>query len=204
MNEQQLRLVQRIQAGDATATKELFLSFQKPILWKISRSVHTDTANLKDVAGEVYLALIEGLHKDSFEPARWASLEAFVWGVTNNKIRDWYKKQKRDRRVFEDDPIAAQVVAAAEDYRLESEEITRVLREGLSSLKPRYKEVLDLRYFKELTIPEISAQLGLPPRRVSERIHYALKLLRKAWGKSGKGTSIFGLLGLFLYRGPVT
>jgi RNA polymerase sigma-70 factor (ECF subfamily) len=196
MNDQQLRLVQRIQSGDAGAARELFSRYQKPILWKISRAIQTDTANLNDVAGEVYLALIESLRKESFRPEGWQSLDAFVWGVTNNKIRDWFKKQKRDRRVFENDPIAAQVVAAVEDYRLENEEITQILKTSLNRLKPRYREVLDLRYFKEMSIPEIGAQLGLPPRRVSERIHYALKLLRKASQK--KEASILGLL-LLLY-----
>lgn len=196
MNDQQLHLVQRIQSGDTGAAQELFLRYQKPILWKISRAIQTDAASIEDVAGEVYLALIESLRKESFRPESWQSLDAFVWGVTNNKIRDWFKKQKRDRRVFEDDSIAAQVVAAAEDYRLESEEITRILRTGLNRLKPRYREILNLRYFKEMSIPEISVQLGLPPRRVSERIHYALKLLRKASQK--KEASILGLL-LLLY-----
>ena len=64
MNKQQLRFVQRIQSGDAGAARELFLRYQKPIFWKISRAIHSDTANLEDVAGEVYLALIEGLRKD--------------------------------------------------------------------------------------------------------------------------------------------
>ena len=198
MNKQQLRFVQRIQSGDAGAARELFLRYQKPIFWKISRAIHSDTANLEDVAGEVYLALIEGLRKERFESGNGQSLEAFVWGVTNNKIRDWFKKQKRDRQVFEEDPSAAHVAAAAADYRLENEEITRVLSSRMDRLKPQCKEVLDLRYYKEMSIPEIAAQLGLPPRRVSERIHYALKLLRRACGKHVQDLSIFAWFGLFL------
>src|SRR5262245_16010012 len=198
MNDQQLSLVQRIQSGDASAARQLFLRYQKPIFWKISRVIQSDAANLEDVAGEVYLALIEYLRKESFQAENWQTLDAFVWGVTNNKIRDWFKRQKRDRRVFEEGPIRAQVAAAAEDYRLESEEITRMLRAGMNRLKPQYKEVLDLRYFKELTVSEIGAQLDLPPRRVSERIHYALKLLRRVCGKRDRDLSIFACFGLFL------
>ena len=89
-----------------------------------------------------------------------------------------------------------------EDYRLEDEERAGLVRACLQNLRPPYKEALELRYFKELSIAEMSAQLGLPPRRVSERIHYALKLLRKTWKKSGIGVSILALLGLFSLRGP--
>src|SRR5262245_50293619 len=102
MNDQQLNLVQGIQSG---AAQELFLRFQKPIFWKISRAIQSDAANLEDVAGEVYLALLECMRKENFQPGGWQSLEALVWGVTNNKIRDWFKKQKRERWVFENDPI---------------------------------------------------------------------------------------------------
>jgi DNA-directed RNA polymerase specialized sigma24 family protein len=55
-----------------------------------------------------------------------------------------------------------------------------------------YREALELRYLQEFSIQEMSEKLGIPPRRVSERIHYALKLLRKAW-KSAKILSISGL-----------
>jgi RNA polymerase sigma-70 factor (ECF subfamily) len=203
MNDQQRQLVSRIQAGEAAAKKELFERYQNPIFWKISRAVQAEAFSLEDLASEVYLALLQELSKTSFQPGQWISLDAFVWGVTNNKIRDWFKKQKRGRQVFEDHPPAEEIAAAAEEYRFESEELTRALKSCMNTLQPEYKEALDLRYFKEFSISEISAQLDLPSRRVSERIHYALKLLRIAWKKPGKGASIFALLGLFLYRGLI-
>ncbi len=204
MNDQQRQLVSRIQAGDAAAKKELFERYKTAIFWKICRVLKTDAFSLEDVASEVHLALMQELSKASFQPDHWISLDAFVWGVTHNKIRDWFKEQKRDRRVFQHDAFAEKMAEAAEDYRLESEELAQLLRTCLRRLKPAYQEALDLRYFKELSVAEISAQLGLPPRRVSERIHYAIKLLRKAWEKAGKVASIFALLGLFLQRGPIT
>ncbi len=201
MNDRQRRLVSRIQAGEAAAKKELFERYKTPIFWKICRVVKADAFSLKDIASEVYLALLQELAKTSFQPQQWVSLDAFVWGVTNHKILDWFRQQKRDRRVFENEAAAAGVAAAAEDFRLETEECGRQLRACLNDLKPEYRHALDLRYFKELSIPEISAQLGLPRRRVSERIHYALKLLRKVSAKPGEDTSIFALLELFFCGG---
>jgi RNA polymerase sigma-70 factor (ECF subfamily) len=182
-NEEQLRLAQRTQAGDASAERELFRRYKDPILWKICRQVKTDSENIKDLASEIYLALLEGLRKESFRPEKWEILEAYVWGVTNNKIRDWFKKEKRENKIFSDDPPSEEIAAASEEYLLENEELGKLLRTCLQALEFKYKEALELRYFKELSVPEISAQLGIPPRRVSERIHYALKLLRQAYQK---------------------
>lgn len=198
-DERQLRLVQRIQSGEAAAENELFHRYKDPILWKICRHVKTDSENIKDLAGEIYLAILEGLRKQSFQPEKWETLEAYIWGVANNKIRDWFKKEKRESKIFADDPPSDEIAAASEEYWLENEELGRLLTTCLKALEPKYKEALDLRYFKELSVPEISAQLGIPPRRVSERIHYALKLLRKAYQKNAKGASISALI-LLLFK----
>jgi len=197
-DEEQLRLVQGIQRGDRAAESELFHRYQNPILWKICRQIKTDRENINDLASEVYVAILEGIRKAAFQPEKWDSLEKYVWGVTNNKIRDWFKKEKRDRKFFHADPPSEPIAAAVEEYFLENEELGRHLRSRLAKLATQYKEVLELRYFQELSVAEISAQLGLAPRRVSERINYALKLLRKVYEKKNSGSSILGLFWLLL------
>lgn len=193
----QLHLAERIQAGDAAAEIELFERYQAPILWKICRHLKADRENVKDVASEVYLAILQGLRKADFQPEKWESLEAYIWGVTNNKIRDWFKQANRDHRFFEPQPPAENIAIAAEEFLTENVELRRLLHACLQTLDSRYKTVLELRYFRELTIPEISAELGIPPRRVSERIHYAIKLLRKAHRQKLKKMSIFIFVLLF-------
>lgn len=193
-DKRQLRLVQRIQSGEAAAENELFHRYKDPILWKICRHVKTDSENIKDLAGEIYLAILEGLRKQSFQPEKWETLEAYIWGVSNNKIRDWFKKEKRENKIFDGDPPSEEIAVASEEYWLENEELGKLLRACLQALEFKYKEALELRYFKELSVPEIGAQLGISPRRVSERIHYALKLLRQVYQKKAKGASISALI----------
>ena len=195
----QLYLIQRIQAGEAAAETELFKRYQVPILWKIYRHLKTDHENIKDVASDVYLAILKGLRNANFQPERWESLEAYIWGVSNNKIRDWFKQTNRDHRFFEHQPPTENIAAvAAEEFLTENEELRQCLQSCLQTLDSKYRKVLELRYFRELTISELSVELGIPPRRVSERIHYALKLIRKAHGQKLKKMSIFILFSLFL------
>jgi RNA polymerase sigma-70 factor (ECF subfamily) len=195
-DEQQRRLIERIQNGDASAEGELFQQYKNPILWKICRHIKADLENIKDLASEVQLAILEGLRQETFQPEKWPTLDAYIWGVTNNKIRDWFKQEKRQKQIFVDDPPSEEIAAASEEYFLETQELKNLLRAALNTLESKFKEVLELRYFNELSVQEISAQLDIPPRRVSERIHYALKLLRQAYQKMGKNLSILALLAL--------
>ena len=197
-DDEQLRLVQRLQGGDTAAESELFIRYKNPILWKICRQVKTERDNINDLASEVYLAILEGLRQETFQPEKWASLDAYIWGVTNNKIRDWFKKEKRDRKIFARQPPSEEIAAAAEEFLFEQEDLGRLLRSCLQNLENKYKEALELRYYKELSVAEIGARLGLAPRRVSERLHYALKLLRQVYEKKRKSSSILGFLGLLL------
>lgn len=194
----QLYLVQRIQAGEAAAETELFKRYQAPILWKICRHLKADRESVKDVASEVYFAILQGLRNTNFQPERWESLEAYIWGITNNKIRDWFKQTNRELRFFEHQAPAENIAAmAAEEFLIENKELRRRLQACLQTLDSKYRTALELRYFRELTISELSAELGIPPRRVSERIHYALKLLRKAHEQKLKKMSIFLFVLLF-------
>lgn len=179
-DEYQQRLVERIRSKDRAAETELFVRYQKPLHWKICRHIKADAEHIKDVAGEIYLAILQGLSDPKFDAERWESLDAYIWGVTKNKIRDWFKRANRERVHLNPGPPPAELTKFTEEYVFENEELKKHLRALLKRLPPKYKEVLDLKFFEELSVQEISDRIGLAPRRVSERINYALKLARKA------------------------
>ena len=75
-----------------------------------------------------------------------------------------------------DDPAAsgadpAQTLDALED-RLE-------LRRAITNLSPDHRQVVALRYFAELTVPEVARALGIREGTVKSRLHRALALLRQ-------------------------
>ncbi len=198
MDEQQFQLVERIQSGDSTAENELFIKYKGAIHWKVCRQIKTGNENIEDLTSEINIAILEGLRKDSFQPGNWPSLEVYIWGVTNNKIRDWFKKRKVENRLFSDESSPDNMSEGSRiEESIENEELGNTLRDFLKQLDPKLKEVLDLRYFNELSVQQISEKLGIPARRVSERIHYALKRMHKTCKKE-KNLSIFGFL-MLLY-----
>ena len=63
---------------------------------------------------------------------------------------------------------------------MEKSERARQVERVVGGLKPKFRDVLYLYYYKELSRDEVARTLDISPRRVSERVNYALKLIQKA------------------------
>ena len=58
-----------------------------------------------------------------------------------------------------------------------TEQRIKIMREAVKLLKPRYKRLVELRYFEELSYEEISDELGLPIGTVKAQLFRARELL---------------------------
>jgi RNA polymerase sigma-70 factor (ECF subfamily) len=63
--------------------------------------------------------------------------------------------------------------------QVEKKERDELIAKSIKKLKPKYKDILYLYYFKGLSREEVARKLDISPRRVSERVNYSLKLLKK-------------------------
>lgn len=188
------KLVEQILKGNRNAEQELFAGFDKKIIRKVRLSIGLSNPDWKDIVSEIQLAVLESLRHGRFDVQRGSSLGSYIYGITMNKIRDYFKQQKKKKR-FAIDSEGMEDPSADEIDDFEQKERSYLLRGLLKGLKLKYKEVLYLRYYKEYSISEISQIINLPPRRVSERINYAVKLLKKECDKN-KLFSIFFCIGL--------
>ena len=64
------------------------------------------------------------------------------------------------------------------------------LRRAIASLSPDHRQVVALRYFAGLTVPEAARALGTREGTVKSRLHRALALLRQQLDDSGFETSV--------------
>ena len=55
-----------------------------------------------------------------------------------------------------------------------------LIENALSTLSPDHQIVIALRYYRDLTVEDIAAQLGVPRGTVQSRLHYALRRLHAA------------------------
>ena len=63
-----------------------------------------------------------------------------------------------------------------EDKIITEQNLAKLLKD-IKQLKPKYQEVINLRYFQELSYKEISEQIGEPINNVKVKLLRAKKLL---------------------------
>jgi RNA polymerase sigma-70 factor (ECF subfamily) len=68
--------------------------------------------------------------------------------------------------------VTSDQVGGAEDRQL--------IATAIASLSPDHRIVVALRFYRDLTVPDIAARLGVPVGTVRSRLHYALKRLHDA------------------------
>ncbi len=75
--------------------------------------------------------------------------------------------------------------ASDPQHSLDALENRLALRRAMASLTPEHRQVVALRYFAGLTVPETARALGLREGTVKSRLHRALALLRQRLDASG-------------------
>jgi len=152
--------------------KDVILKYRPVITFRVKKAIGIRTPDWEDVVDEIVINIIEKLQKQEFRGE--SSIGTFIYTITSRRIIDFIrKKSKVLRHAPEPNPFPAP------DDHVENLERSKMMAENLAKLKPKYKEVLFLYYYRDLSREEVARRLGISPRRVSERVNYAQKLLKK-------------------------
>ena len=75
--------------------------------------------------------------------------------------------------------ISVEVALTTGDHTGRAED-RDVLEAAIASLSPDHQIVVALRFYRDLTVPDIASRLGVPQGTVQSRLHYALRRLHDA------------------------
>ena len=64
-----------------------------------------------------------------------------------------------------------------------------MVRQALASLDPQHREVIVLRYFADMTVPQVALSVGIREGTAKSRLHRALGRLREELGTLAKEES---------------
>jgi len=157
---------------DTLNIEEIVAKYRPIISFKVKKSIGTHTPEWEDVVNEVLLNVIEKLEKSEFRGE--SSIGTFIYTITSRRIIDFIRrKSKVLKHAPEPNPFSSP------HQNIEDEERADHMASLLEQLKPKYKEVLYLYYYKDLSREEVAEHLNISPRRVSERVNYAQKILKK-------------------------
>ncbi len=154
------------------APDEAVLPYRNVISFRVRKALGASNPDWEDVVNEILTQAVEKIKSGEFRGD--CSVGTFLYTITSRRIIDYIRQKTRVLRHAPEPPPYPDP-----HDEVESRERSRRIAEAVSELKPKFRDVLYLYYYKELSRDEVARRLGITPRRVSERANYAIKLIRK-------------------------
>lgn len=152
--------------------QELMVRYRPIISFRVRKALGAQNTDCEDLVSEILSQVLEKLQSGEFRGE--SSLGTFVYTITSRRIVDYIREKTK---VMKYAPEPAPFPDPQET--LEVAEMSEKVKRALSRLKPKYREVLYLYYYQELSREEVAERLKVSTRKVSELVNYALKLIRK-------------------------
>lgn len=110
-----------------------------------------------------------------------ASFKTFILKIAHNTLVDHYRRRASERKHADarDREFSAQDLARSPFSLIADNQQARLLLEALRRLPHELQELLELRFWEELTGPEIAEVLGIPEGTVRSRLSAAKERLER-------------------------
>ena len=112
------------------------------------------------------------------------AFSTWLFKIATNNCIDFIRKKKAnlislDQNDDDDDRAPTDIQSGTPDpeEKLISQQKSKVMRELVAKLKPRYRKLIELRYFNEFSYEEIAEELELPIGTVKAQLFRARELL---------------------------
>lgn len=187
MSEKALRdyeAVKRARAGDDRAFAVLHDRYRDTIFYMILRIVN-NASDAEDLTMEAFGKAFNNI--DQYVP-RYA-FSSWLFRIAKNNCIDFIRSKKSsivdyDSNVFicmEGSSVTSSVSSKADDpeEKLIAMQSVSYVQQIISKLRPRYRRLVELRYFKEYTYDEIAEELNLPMGTVKAQLFRARQMLQK-------------------------
>ena len=181
------KLLARCRQGESDAWDELFdLHYAAAARFVFQLGPEFSTEDVEEICQDAFLSVIRNLA--SFKGA--SRFQTWLFRIAANKARDYRERQQAAKRGGGQAPISLQAEdpenglaidppsrAPGPDTQLVNKERSALVRQALDRLGEPCREIIELRYFADLSYEEISAALTLNPKTVSSRLSKCLNRL---------------------------
>lgn len=166
--------------GNQQAYAELLRLYRNPIYYMLLKMMNNPN-DAEDLTMEAFGKAFKNLDKYSPDFA----FSTWLFKIAANNCIDFLRKKSSMPNCIDQDLFAMEVNLSdinggmpptPEDHIIEKQKIV-MLRKAVDQLRPKYKELVELRYFKELTYEEISQLLGISLGNVKVQLFRAKEML---------------------------
>ena len=192
--ETEAQLIARCRQGDGEAWDGLFdLHYAATGRFVFQLAPSFSREDVEEICQETFLAVINNLR--SFQGG--SRLQTWIFRIAANKARDYRQRQQAAKRGGGLVPLSLQAEhpetgltpdppspLPGPDALLVKAERREQIGRALEQLGRPCREIIDLRYFGDLSYDEIAAELALHPKTVSSRLSKCLDQLEKIMTKT--------------------
>ena len=179
-----LKLINRaLESGDPAAYSELLKIYRDPLYFMLYEKVNNQEL-AKDLTIEALGKAFKKLHL--YTPDY--TFSTWLFTVARNHCIDYLRKHKLptssiDKMMIDEDGKRTNFDLISSDLnpeqKLEKTQRIAILRRIVDQLKPKYRALVKLRYFKELSYEEVAETLDLPIGTVKAQLHRSREQLFK-------------------------
>jgi RNA polymerase sigma-70 factor (ECF subfamily) len=174
-----LKVIHRALHGDSKAYAELLDRYRDSVYYVMLRMVN-NPSDAEDLTIEAFGKAFHNLSK--YVPSH--AFSTWLFRIATNNCIDFMRRKSQSPRPFnqeegEEDEMEATVAAdtRAPDDMMIDRETAASLNRIVKSLKPRYRRLIELRYFEDYSYEQIAAELSLPIGTVKARLFRAKVLI---------------------------
>jgi RNA polymerase sigma factor (sigma-70 family) len=174
-----LKVIDRALHGDSKAYTELLTRYRDSVYYVLLRMVN-NPSDAEDLTIEAFGKAFHNLSK--YVPSH--AFSTWLFRIATNNCIDFMRKKSQSPRPFDQDEGEEDEMEAtvASDMRLPDEvmmdrETAASLNRIVKSLKPRYRRLIELRYFEDYSYEDIATELSLPIGTVKARLFRAKVLI---------------------------
>jgi RNA polymerase sigma-70 factor (ECF subfamily) len=174
-----VRLIERAKKNDQAAYAQLMDRYQEAIYYMLLKMVN-NASDAEDLTIEAFSKAFKNLEQYSpnFAFSTW------LFKIASNNCIDFIRKKRIDHISLDREigdksrpsNIIMDEVPDPEEDLIKKQKAT-LMRSVVTTLKPRYRDLVELRYFKEYSYDEIADELNLPLGTVKAQLFRARELL---------------------------
>jgi RNA polymerase sigma factor (sigma-70 family) len=174
-----LKVIHRALNGESRAYTELLNRYRDSVYYVMLRMVN-NPSDAEDLTIEAFGKAFHNLAK--YVPSH--AFSTWLFRIATNNCIDFMRRKSQSPRPFdhdegEEDEMEATVASDARgpDELMIDRETAASLIKIVKALKPRYRRLIELRYFEEYSYEEIATELSLPIGTVKARLFRAKVLI---------------------------